>query len=153
MKELVKNKRVIYPVVILFIVTIIIVLRLSINKAEEDLWNYLNDTTWIDDSTFAGDTYVFYEDNEGLRRCIHQVHGSGVDIIEREYVEIEVINPDKLKINDELYEHKNDEFKSGDNVIRKFSDEPIVYNRIGRLDMSIVKSSEFEVDNIDKSYD
>ena len=100
----------------------------------------------------AGESYVFYIDNNGIKKCIHQVHGSGVYVISRRFVDFEIIDDRNIKFENEVYRLNDDKFVSKNSTLSLHDTKALVYNRIGLLDMDIVKSNEFVVKDIDKSY-
>jgi hypothetical protein len=115
------------------------------------VWSSVNGTTWWKDNDWAGETYVFYTDNHGAKKCIRQINGSGVYVTWREFVDLEIIGGTTVRINNLVYELKNDRLISEGTAMNLHSKTPLVYNRTcGPLDMEFVKGDGFVVENIDR---
>ncbi|MCD4670276.1 MAG: hypothetical protein K8S14_07510 [Actinomycetia bacterium] len=125
----------------------------STEKSTSGLWTTINETTWWCDNNWAGETYVFYADNNGLKKCIYQVMGSGVYIVSREFVDFKIINDNEIQIGDIVYKLNKDKLVSKKITLTLHSDKPLIYNRMGQIDIEIAKSDEFVVEDIDKQYE
>ncbi|MDD3794077.1 MAG: hypothetical protein PHI37_04645 [Candidatus Gracilibacteria bacterium] len=114
------------------------------------IWDNLNNTTWSYDNGWAGETYVFYSDNNGNKKCINQVHGSGVPIVSRKYIHISLNDDDTIKLGDEIFSFQNNELISENKKLTLSENKPLVFNHMcGPIDMEIVKSDDFDIENID----
>lgn len=113
------------------------------------LWKKINETTWWYDNKWAGESYIFYEDNHGFKKCIHQVMGSGIYIVSREFVDFEIIDEYKIKIANTLYTLVDNAFISEKNTLTLYANKPLVYDRKGLMDIDKVKSDEFIVGKIE----
>lgn len=120
-------------------------------RSTSTIWSSINETTWWKDNGWAGETYVFYTDNHNTKKCIHQTEGSGFYITSRRFVDFKIIDDNKIKIEDIIYNLNDDELVSEDTTLTFFSNKPLVFNqRCGPIDMEFVKSDEFVVENIEQ---
>jgi hypothetical protein len=109
-----------------------------------DLWKLINETTWNDASDNA--LYVFYTDNHGDKKCIYQLMGNGMDIILRKSIDFEIVNESKLKIKNDIYTLNGKNLISENKTLVLWKNEPLIYDKMGQIDMEIVKSDKFFVD-------
>ena len=114
-----------------------------------NIWSKINETTWFQDNGFAGQSYVFFEDSLGRKRCIFQLHGSGFYVVFRDYADFEIIGSRIIKINNTEYTLHESFLVSDSGTMRLFSHKPLVYNRMGLVDINLVKSNNFKVRDID----
>lgn len=120
-------------------------------KSTSTIWSSINETTWWKDNGWAGETYVFYTDNQNAKKCIHQIEGSGVYITSRRFVDFEIIDDNKIKIENAIYSLSDNKLISEDTTLTLHSKEPLVYNHMcGPIDIESVKSNEFVVEDIDQ---
>lgn len=117
-----------------------------------DIWSEINETTWYEENGWAGQSYVFYEDSLSAKRCIFQIHGSGVYVVARDFIEIELVGINKIKIGDNVYELKDSSLVADSSALALFSNEPLVYDRLKPLNIAFVKSSRFNVHDIDGNH-
>lgn len=108
----------------------------SHDPSSPDLWEKLSETTWITDRGFSRESHVFYIDNQGDRRCIHQVFGSGFLVVAREYVEVEFLYDDLLRKNGAVFKlTKNNLMVSNSRNLILESRSPQVGWRRGGVEM------------------
>jgi hypothetical protein len=117
-----------------------------------DIWSEINETTWFEENGWAGQSYVFYEDSLGNKRCIFQIHGSGVYVVSRDFIEIQLVGIRMIKIGDNVYELGDSSMVAGSSALALFSNEPLVYDRLKPVNIALVKSSRFNVRNIDGNH-
>jgi len=113
-----------------------------------DIWSEINESTWFQDNGFAGQSYVFYEDSLGLKRCVFQVHGSGFYVVFRDYVDMEITTDEKIIIGNAKYTLRESFLVSDSAVLKLFTKKPLIFNRTEIVDMEFVRSSRFDVRNI-----
>ncbi|HEX2919673.1 MAG TPA: hypothetical protein VHO50_00770 [Bacteroidales bacterium] len=113
------------------------------------LWSKINETTWFQDNGFAGQSYVFYEDHLGKKRCIYQLHGSGLYVVIRDCTDFEIIDSLRIRINNAEFTLQESYLVSDSGTMRLYSKTPLVYNRTGLIDIDLVKSNDFKVRDID----
>lgn len=120
-------------------------------KTTTDIWSSIDETTWWKDNNWTGETYVFYTNNHGTRKCIHQIQGSGVYITSRKFIDFEIISNDEIKIEGNIYKLKEGKLTSKEAILTLYSNKPLINNRsCGPIDMNMVKSDEFIAEDIDK---
>ncbi len=113
------------------------------------VWESINETTWYKTDDWTGETYVFYTDHNGDKKAIHQYNGSGVRITSREWIDFEVIDEKAIKIGLDIYELNEGDLVSETSTLTLYAEEPLIYNMAcGPIDMEIVKSDEFIVEDI-----
>ena len=113
------------------------------------VWDVVNEKTWYKDNN---ENFIFYTDNKNVKRCIKEISGFGVYTIARGFVDIEIIDNKKIKIENVIYELKDKDLVSENSTLTIISNEPIIMNRLcGPLDIEKVKSGDFVVENIDES--
>ncbi len=57
------------------------------------IWKQLDETTWRKENNWAGEGYTFYQTNDGVKRCVSQVYGSGVYVVsELTFYKVEIKN-------------------------------------------------------------
>lgn len=125
----------------------------DMEKSTNGIWSSIDETTWWRDNNWAGETYIFYTDNHGAKKCIHQIQGSGVYITSRRFVDFEIINDNEIKIENISYKLNGDKLVSDELTLTLYSDKPLIYNRTEPVTIEIVKSDEFVVEDIDKQYE
>ena len=59
-------------------------------KAQEGIFEKIENKTWFENSGFAGTTVVFYKTTNGLLKAIRQINGSGVPVVRSEIYDIEI---------------------------------------------------------------
>ena len=59
-------------------------------KAQEGIFEKIENKTWFENSGFAGTTVVFYKTTNGLLKAIRQINGSGVPVVSSEIYDIEI---------------------------------------------------------------
>ncbi|MBN1374069.1 hypothetical protein JW962_01925 [Candidatus Dojkabacteria bacterium] len=113
-------------------------------QTETGIWHTLQDTTWSMDDGWAGTLYIFYKDNDGNPRCIRQVEGSGLYVINSSFVNLEVTDEDSIKIGWKEYRLVNNtKLVSQNNELKLLANEPIVYSRLYKIPMDIVRDPDF----------
>ncbi len=118
---------------------------------DAQLWANLKDTTWRRDSGFAGEGYVFYEDDGNVRRCIHQVYGSGVASVSSEYAPIKILDAGHIDIGGTPFTYHEGQMVSASTTLTLYADTPIVYNKTKPVDMKTVRSTDFEIHTLDQA--
>jgi hypothetical protein len=63
------------------ITTYLILFFQTINVYGYDIFVKISNKTWFQENGFAGTTIVFYKTDNGLLKCIRQINGSGVRLI------------------------------------------------------------------------
>ena len=61
-------------------------------KAQEEVFEKIENKTWFENSGFAGTSIVFYRTINGLFKAIRQINGSGVPVIASEIYDIQIHN-------------------------------------------------------------
>ena len=59
-------------------------------KAQEDIFEKIDNKTWFENNGFAGTSIVFYRTIDGLFKAIRQINGSGVPVIYSEIYDVEI---------------------------------------------------------------
>ncbi len=120
------------------------------DPSSPDLWEILSETTWKYDKG-STESYGFYTDNQGKRKCIHQIFGSGFLVIGREYVEVEFLYNDLVRIDGIVFKYMNNSLLVSDSRnLLLASRSPEVGWRRGGVDMNKVRSEEFDVADVTK---
>ncbi|TAL58015.1 MAG: hypothetical protein EPN85_12625 [Bacteroidetes bacterium] len=65
--------------------------------SNDKIWKMINESTWLQEDSFAGSGYTFYENNKGEKRCIYQIYGSGVYAVSQSFYKV-TIEKDTLKL-------------------------------------------------------
>ena len=60
---------------------VLIMSEINILNDNSEIWKQINETTWKKDNNWAGEGYTFFETNDGIKRCVKQVYGSGVNVV------------------------------------------------------------------------
>lgn len=55
-----------------------------------DIFDKISNKTWFQDHGFAGTSIVFYKTENGLFKCIRQINGSGVPVVNSEIYDVEI---------------------------------------------------------------
>lgn len=116
------------------------------------IWSEIKETTWFEDNGWAGQSYVFYEDSLSTKRCIFQILGSGVYVVARDFIEIQLVGSSKIKIGDNVYELRESSLVADSSALTFFHNEPLVYDRLKQVDIAFVRSSKFNVRDIDGNH-
>lgn len=139
-------------VIVLLISVFLLVLfpSLDISQRIEQkiLWEKIVDTTWWKNDGWAGESFVFYEDYKGDKKCIYQKHGSGVYIIGRKFCKFDLIDEEVIKIDGQTYQLNRNMSENDweiNNVIYLREENPVVYWRLGIENMEYVRSKEFDI--------
>ncbi len=120
-------------------------------KSTNTIWSSINETTWFKENGWTGETFVFYTDNHNVKKCIQQGLGSGVTVTSRRFVDLEIIDSDKIKIEGIVYKLEGKNLVSDNISLTLFSSGPVVLsNTCGVIDIEFVKSDEFVVENLYK---
>ncbi len=61
-------------------------------KAQEEVFEKIENKTWFENSGFAGTSIVFYRTTDGLFKAIRQINGSGVPVVGSEIYDVEIQN-------------------------------------------------------------
>jgi hypothetical protein len=61
-------------------------------KAQEEIFEKIDNKTWFENSGFAGTSIVFYRTTNGLFKAIRQINGSGVPVVGSEIYDVEIRN-------------------------------------------------------------
>lgn len=142
----------------LFLITFLAVTSIAIASPESlgsndpsspDLWETLSETTWKYDQGFSAESFIFYTDNLGNRKCIHQVFGSGCLVVGREYVEVEFLYNDLVRIDGVVFKFmRNNLMVSNSRNLILESRSPQVGWQRGGVDMEKVRSEGFDIHDI-----
>ena len=73
------------------IIVIFSIINLNL-KAQDEIFEKINNKTWFENSGFAGTSIVFYRTVNGLLKAIRQINGSGVPVIGSEIYDVEIRN-------------------------------------------------------------
>jgi hypothetical protein len=108
------------------------------------LWEKLRDTTWQHDNGWAGEGYVFYQNNHGSMKCIRQLYGSGVYVASSSFVKITIIDEDHIQIDNKLFELKVDDklVASDGDKLSLSSKQPSVFGSHGQVDIDLLRNSD-----------
>lgn len=121
----------------------------SHDLSSPDLWEKISETTWKYDGGFSKESYAFFTDNQGNRKCIHQVFGSGFLVLEREYVAVEFLPNNLVRIDGIVFKFmKYDLMVSISSNLILESRSPQVGWQLGWVDMEKVRSEEFDVADV-----
>ena len=134
-------------------VTLLVISLIGCENTREPgiiMWNNLKDTTWKKDNGWAGESYVFYEDDSGTKKCIHQIHGSGLNIVSRNYSDIQIVDSKKIVLDSVVFEYKELNLLSDKVKLVLEAREPLVSKRlVGTFDMAVVRKINFDPQNLD----
>jgi hypothetical protein len=59
-------------------------------KAQEEIFEKIDNKTWFENVGFAGTSIVFYKTTDGLFKAIRQINGSGVPVIGSEIYDVAI---------------------------------------------------------------
>lgn len=111
-------------------------------KKEQTMWSKINNTTWYKKNSWTGENYVFYEDNKGNKKCLHQLLGSGVYATSSNFIKISFLEDFTLKDNTLISK------KAIKDILTKIADTPKIYDRFGMLDIESVKKDTNVIPNL-----
>lgn len=59
-------------------------------KAQEEIFEKIDNKTWFENNGFAGTSIVFYRTTNGLLKAIRQINGSGVPVVSSAIYDVEI---------------------------------------------------------------
>jgi len=143
------------------------------SSAQEEIFEKIENKTWLDDNGSTGITIVFYKTHNGLLKSIRQINGSGVPVVTSAIYDIEIRNDTiylldgmNLKTSERIGEldYKFD-FKTG-LIIKKggqlkiISEEPILFawtdkrrNVLAQIDLKLLTEILIKKNEIYKDED
>lgn len=126
----------------------------SLLKNTNNLWKQLNNITWNLDDHWAGQGYVFYENDNGEKKCIHQLYGSGLAAVGSDYQDFELIGTSTISIHGELFTYSGGKELVSASTTLVLAEYPTVaariYNRTKLVDMKLVSAKNFDIKSLDK---
>lgn len=71
------------------IIAFLSILTLNL-KAQEEIFEKIDNKTWFENIGFAGTSIIFYRTTNGILKAIKQINGSGVPVISSEIYDVEI---------------------------------------------------------------